>query len=175
MSSSLERRLQFASQSQSQTASPPTMSQNLANAFRGCQIQSQSQRFPGFDLSQHLSCSQARPAAVQPTQPNCESTSQEFLRCDQATSTPATSVCMGMNCSCDVCSTPDFITPVDQQYGGPDEAHVQMRSPAQLSPTRAKRHRPNPGELPELPVKACVEPLPSSSMSCDLQMQIQGH
>ena len=84
MSGGLERRLQFASQSQSQTASPPTMSQNLANAFRGCQIQSQSQRFPGFDLSQHLSCSQARPAAVQPSQPNCESTSQEFLRCGQA-------------------------------------------------------------------------------------------
>ena len=84
VSGGLERRLLFASQSQSQAASPPTLSQNLANAFRGCQIDSQSQQFPGFDLSQQPSCSQAKPCAVQDSQMNGESASQEYLRCGTA-------------------------------------------------------------------------------------------
>ena len=84
VSGGLERRLLFASQSQSQAASPPTLSQNLANAFRGCQIDSQSQQFPGFDLSQQPSCSQVKPCAVQDSQMNGESASQEYLRCGTA-------------------------------------------------------------------------------------------
>lgn len=75
----LEKRLQFASQSQSQSTSPPTISQNLASAFRGCKIQSQSQSFPGFELSQLPASSQARPSAVHP-QSTADGASQDVLR-----------------------------------------------------------------------------------------------